>query len=1670
MPDFKERLQIIQRLRSQRENSSEKLYISHLELHKTENLLSQLHRKETRPRNAQEMIARLETERRRLAEELERNKNEFNVRRDRLHTEIEGIFVEDHPRDILQELDDAIPFLLLPVRIETRFVTTGTNPELWLRIYPDDIAIHTHEKLLTDQEVLEGTKYWKELFSAEKSGGDQKEGRKKSAWSHLASIFGSQRAAWIARQTKPANWASDLSGIASEDMLVFPDHDHTKTHAWSRAPRTTILPDKFVVLLYEGDTIVREQVGRVIPDELFLGPDPFEAEEAFQTENDKLVFGESFDWISNFDKAVDFGMGFKIPLTPVQASGGFDKILVLGAFLSADETGSKQALEELIDNHHYSPNGFSIVSQGTPTNNTDQAGSGFTKNDPFNNTSYFVETGEPLFESDEDCDGRNLADALGIEYDPLHSVLNANGGDYKQAVMMNTVLYPATLGYFFETLLKPVLGEQDLDAVRRLFVDHVTGRGPLPAIRVGNQPYGVLLTSDFRKWKWSEAEPFFHGAFLKKTLTVLNHYQGIWDSLLGALMHVGKAGIDPSEVLMNLLGLQAGSVSFFQRIGYSTDYLKNLDDFQYDGKYAADMTRSFDQKNVLLNLFAQFGYQLQDESGNLKVPQALRLIYQHYTTLLDASNLIDNLPLSEEEMVRDYDPDVKKNYLHWLADAASIAALQQQDFGAGKAAPTSLLYLLLRRALLLQLHKSTVLWFKNHDVVLDQTLQPANFYNIRPQGDLTKYEVLKATVGVALQDHPNKTIPASEYLLTTGNNEDEAQFLNEMKASLTELAKLSTAKLERCFTEHLDACTYRLDAWQTALFRLRLLKQRSVLSSDERANRKKGVYLGAYGWLENIRPGNQLKVVAGTVPDKLKPPNDEPLFEYTDNGGFVHAPSLNHASAAAILRNGYLSHATPTNPDLMAVNLSSERVRRALLVLQGVRNGQPLEALLGYQFERGLHDRASANDSLKKLNLYIYDFRDRFPIQQHQIKQQGSPAQATESMPARNVVNGITLAENNTAFPYGATGDVTTANIEERSAIENEKNRLNDTLDAIKDLLLAEASYQMVQGNTDRAGSVLNALKDAHIPPEVDVIHTPRSSHLSFTNRVTIHFENGDPDLPEMNPWSPVTMSPRSRMETGMNRWLGTMLGAPADMVYRVSHLDASGVEAGSNVMTVADLELQPIDLTYLAGESELEIRIADRYREINALDNETIVGIEFMTTEVPGKRALGRLLPLIRMLKSLITDSRHLHAEDFDPPSKESLADPNNPKGYDVADLQARMERSALLYKSHLDDLGAITIAATVDDQDGVPHSFSDLKTTFSAMDEMKVNFSEITFTLSGMNAVSLKDVLILISNFGLSDAFPKLTSMLTPENQVILLEQAKSVFGRMAEAHARAAMLMTEAGAATEIGKKVDAWIVAAKMLFGDHFNILPLFAYNNEEDIQESNADRSQLLNHATNALKMTFAEDEWLQSISYVRPKIRRWDYIRTLTESLHDTSPELKAVQLPYRAKDSWLAVEFPETDEITNEPFSILHDTLSVVVHGDAAFTPAVKQSGLLIDDWTEVVPGKEEVTGIAYNYNQPNACPPQALLLAVTPQEKGHWVWDDLVGILNDTLQRAKRRAVEPILLDQVSRSELSVLLPALVSDFSQYDLNISLDYRINVKHFAETIPISPVSSLPEH
>ena len=239
------------------------------------------------------------------------------------------------------------------------------------------------------------------------------------------------------------------------------------------------------------------------------------------------------------------------------------------------------------------------------------------------------------------------------------------------------------------------------------------------------------------------------------------------------------------------------------------------------------------------------------------------------------------------------------------------------------------------------------------------------------------------------------------------------------------------------------------------------------------------------------------------------------------------------------------------------------------------------------------------------------------------------------------------------------------------------------------------------------------------------------------------------------------------------------------------------------------------------------------------------------------------------------------------------------------------------------------------------------------------------------------------------------------------------------------------------------------AAKAILGDDFVPLPSFRFRNPDDVSATLGEGGdQLLKHYAKTYKTipSLALETWLQSLAPVRPAVQRLEQIRAIAEFQRGEALEFVAAQLPYRERDSWLAVDFPEIDEVSGEPFSIKHDTLSFCASGLDPAGVRRRQRVLLIDEWTEAVPNEKEVTGIAFNYNQPNSCAPNALLLAVEPTGDERWDWNVLTGVLNDTLERAKNRAVEPAQL--LEDPALDVLSPMTIASFDLHNANISLDY----------------------
>jgi hypothetical protein len=1533
------------------------------------------------------------------------------VRRDaELRAAIDTLYGGLEPQQLIEAWDDSLPITLLPLRIETRWKTGLPEgaAELWVRVYPDDVCVNNHEPLLTDAEVEHGERYWSNYRKA--TDGAERD----SAWKTLATRFGGNRAAWVAKQTRPLNWDAALAdGSLSLDFPV----QESKPAAWTTAPHSRVLPERFVLMAWRGNTQRIFEVGKPIDDIVVLGPSPVDApdEEASVSRDDadkSLKFGEAFEWVRSFSRAVECGMAFRVKLNADDVAAGFDRLMVLGLKLSADAPEAKAMLEALVDDHHYSRAGFELLQQGTPTNNTDGNASGYQRG----GETGVAGAGPERFTLHDDrsaaTDGQRFADFLGIDYASLLHVDGAQHTDHAEAVAMNRALYAGTLGYYCDQMLTEVVDSSALGTLRSHFANLVTGRGPVAAFRVGNQPYGVLPTSSLSRWQARGrrvdgpsdaliADPFEGGL-----LRVLRAFDAAWSSKLSDVTQLGAPGAASGAAnLLKVLGLQPTSAEFYQRVGYTYDYLRNLESFTSGGADAADVIKMFIEGMGARMLLGSLGYTSQrDDDTSKPLPALLQLIWRHYQTTLDPKQLIDGQPLSETTTIKPYDT-AGTNYVDWLlANASDPAALEAQSFG-GAARPGALLYMLLHFALVMEGGRAIHDFLGTHAIAAEELVRSRKFLNISGTSP-SVWEVFRAPankiVAAAKSVQPLLTLMHAPQVATNAG-----AGVQEQKAALTALRTLPTARLERALVEHLDTLSYRLDAWQSSLFVRRLQQQRRLDAPF--AQRRTGGYLGAYGYLERVRPGGR-----GRTPVA----EQDNLFRDAGNGGYVHAPSLNHATAAALLRNGYLTNASPADPDALAVNISSGRVQRARYLIEGIRNGQTLETLLGVQFERGLHDWTTRTPTPVILDQLKPVFRAQFPIVRTRVPQANDAAAgATEAHEDHQVVNGLTLALNKTPFPYGIA-ELSALSVDQQNAIRTEKEAIENTLDALRDVLTAESAYQLALGNFDRAAAVLQSIGSGTLPPDLEVLNTPRGTGISFTQRLVVQFDGALAG----NPWAPIPLSERARLEAPLNAWLGDLLGAPDTICCRVAAVDADGAvlsDAGGSIedtISLAQLELQPIDFVYIvraqaesSGAAELETRVRHRFATTRALADDVIVRIAFADAGgAAGARSFAEVLPLADRLRKLLGTARALDARHFASASKDTPGSPDNPGRIDMVELRTRVgTRIAAVralfprLKAAADTARASAVAAEID---------------------------------------ALRAALIAVARTGFGYAMPRSVTGSGPEQRDALVTQADALLKRAATLDDATTKQLADAAAATSAEQVSSLLGVAVKTWMGSDMLLLARFEYGDVAAVQQADAARQTLLAHAR-AAGSPLPVEEWLHGAACVRSLVHDFEMVRSMADVWRAIPLSLAAIQLPFRNGDSWLGAEYPST-------MQVLHDTVSMAQHLPQGFAPAAPQCGLMLDEWVESVPTREEVTGLTFNFNAPNSAPPQAVLLAITPNETGSWSWDDLVDTVLDTFRRAKLRAVEPDSLGELSG--IGTLLPAVVAEFSTSAASVSLDYSM--------------------
>ena len=271
------------------------------------------------------------------------------------------------------------------MRIETRFDQPSSS--LKIRVYPDEILADAHDPSLTADEQQLGSRFWTEASSGDPA----------TAWQHLVGASTWQRAAWIVIATDPS---------ATTPPTI-------RAQPWARAVDAPLLPDRWVAVAFRAGAEVTRAYSTPVVEPLALTVDPTTA----TTGNVDISggLGLTLDpavvWTVDYQSAVSAGMAFPLPLQAADFAAGIDRLLVFGIKGSLDPAATATAVASLFDAQHYS-RGLAFVPQGTPTNDSRDAPSGYPPPDPNNAVSYAVERGASL--ATAGGDGAAWAQAFGL--------------------------------------------------------------------------------------------------------------------------------------------------------------------------------------------------------------------------------------------------------------------------------------------------------------------------------------------------------------------------------------------------------------------------------------------------------------------------------------------------------------------------------------------------------------------------------------------------------------------------------------------------------------------------------------------------------------------------------------------------------------------------------------------------------------------------------------------------------------------------------------------------------------------------------------------------------------------------------------------------------------------------------------------------------------------------------------------------------------------------------------------------------------------------------------------------------------------------------------------------------------------------------------------------------
>ena len=1381
------------------------------------------------------------------------------------------------------------PLLLLPVRIETRFF----GDDLKIRVYPDQLQLDDHAPLLTEREVALGVAYWERRLDGEPD----------AARDDLVRELPPRRAVWVARETRPT--------VAKSGERVYPDLNTRRN-----APPATaaLMPDRWCAIGFVGNTRAFVAWGSEIPTPLHCSPDLADLV-AFEGGDEALPVDDAMAWMVDYERAIGVGMAITVDVSDVAIGDDGLTLFVAGV---RGELNNEAALLTLLEAHHYS-DGLDVMAQGTATNNTDEAIAGW---------SATVDDVAALFERELDDDGlagvtrsaaAQLATALGLgDLTVLRRLPGAVPDEDAAMAAMNRVLWPVTWGRYITDLLAPEEGPSLLApdkhlAIREFFSEHVRGGAPLPTLVVGPHPYGLLPIMRRDSGDMHSPEPLFA---LEGVLLELRER---WRESLPGVQRLDPVDPAADEVAVEVLGLLPHPKRFVvRRLNFLWDIRTGFWEEMWKATEGTDVSAlaglyesgpfiigvgdatSISQELEVLNFYLeiQTSWALRASSGGgcstssespstcaRRIATARRRVNEWYP---DAISGVFNETVTTDPKIffSGYSvPEVDELFTRGLVISSGsdpsqyLSDLRFRVTGPGARRPSP------RAAA----GPPAPPFARRSSATRSLARHRARIFEDGPPIDPQEHDIPGIDLGK----------PLLRQLIESVVDDVPDSQAASYSSALATLSGRSVDELELRLRETLGLASHRLDAWITGLASRALAALR-----DEGGG---ALRVGGFGWVEKLTPRG-----TGT----------------RESHGFIHAPSLEHAATAAVLRSGWDAHGSHDPGSSMAVDLRSERVRAAAYLLDGVRRGGELGDLLGCRFERRLHDLL--------LDRFIDDCRRRV-----------LEAKGITRAP-RGPVDGLELAELyhgagvRIDLPDEVAFTVRPDKVETapgRVGLQGALNGLLASMDAVADASLADSMHYLLQGNSDRASATLDAIATGAVPPpRLSGLDTPVTG-ASVTHRLIVALPPAASPVPK---WG---SSPRSELEPSLSAWVAGLLGDPAK-VRCVVQVGATGERVPVSLADIAESQgFSPLDALF----------------------------------ESPGiweRRARAHFL----------SQAGHARLEDD------------------------------LLVDTAPADLAAGEL------------SFDDLSELASALRSLLRRPGRLTRATSPCPAPSSRAARTRPRPArGWPGSEP---AWRAPEKASSDSFQGRARPFPHRWARRASPPFAPRCSSWPATGSRTPCPFTAMPRRAGRRSMRTPgprLRRPRHDSTPTARSSRASRCCRSSPPTARTSKAPSARAASCSRTTPP-RRWDgcaawrtcaptqvpwRMRSRSRSCSTTRLRIRPVvgQLPRAQGEPWVALHAPGDRRRGALSWFV------VDAGGRASLSESGTAAGLVVDEWAEVIPSGDVVTGVALNVDAPSSRPPQAMLLGLPPRDRS-WSFDNVIDTLLEALEAAKLRAVDPDVL----------------------------------------------------